>query len=213
MATIALPPHEGTGPKRYTYIPALSWLYYVFSLLGVVGMFGFIALVLLPAQTTRVVVDWLPMSVPQLGAIGFTSVALLFSLVSVDWLLVSHRIRNRWPRARAKVTSVQIDKVEDDGWFYVPKVRGTLLDDPLLKERNLILDVHPRWNTEEEARASLTCRITEGECEVAVQPGEAGRLFVLPWTTPLGSCIGMAALSWGMVLAFAAADIIRFTSR
>jgi hypothetical protein len=92
-----------------------------------------------PSQPPGVLLRGFPISVGQIGVFGFSSTLSVFSLVSLDWLIVSYRIKRCWPRGRARVTSISIATLDDDGTWYEPKVRCALLSDPLGKEQALIV--------------------------------------------------------------------------
>jgi hypothetical protein len=198
--SIPTPPAHRKGCFQPTNTRALRWPFQITGLVAIGAMLLLLAHGFLPDSVAKILAAWLPIERFTLGAVAFVAFALVFTIVALDWILVDRAINHRWPRARAKVTSVKIETKSDEAIRYYPAIHGYLLGEADAAERELIIGPQVGWSKESAAHSAVAARVEGGECNVAIEQGESARLFVLPWKTPIWPCAFMGLLPWAIIL-------------
>lgn len=205
MPTFSPPPTAGGRHRLHT--PALRPTYAVVSTVGALAFLLFIAAMFFSGPGASWWPSFFP-SVPVAGVIGMSGIALAFTIMGLDWVLLGRAI-NGWPSARAKVTAIEIKRVPSRRAEFLPEVRGKLIGLSDAPEREILLSLQKTWASEKGARKFLARRIADSECTVSVEPAEGERLFLRPWQTPFWLCVLMPAIPW-TVLAFFGAGFLGY---
>jgi hypothetical protein len=182
--------------------PGLRAVYFVAS---IVALVAFVAAVItflslfwhfLPERFDR-------FAVPAV-ALTFTSFAIMMTVWTADWLVLEFLANRRWARARARILSMDVkpfgipsgDSYQGERIGFEALLRGVVASEQGPREMEIVSILESGVACREHIEKHLAARIVDGGCEVAIEPGEGGRAFLLPWHTSKPLCLFFLAISW-----------------